>query len=167
MPTSFQTSGVSLDTLETDKREVWGQPTPTNRQTITPLKTVTSEDEVYQPPTIPPTCTGSLSIPDTRGTNLVQPIQQTTHRHDPVEEDMDFLRISLRVLKSSWRSLPMKQIWHNKNSHRLKQSCTTTRKLLSPTKKTDKLYNHHKCLISACYKLYKYVDHNKRKQRDM
>ena len=31
--------------------------------------------------------------------------------------------------------------------------------------KTDKLYNHHKCLILACYKLYKYVDHNKRKQR--
>ena len=28
--------------------------------------------------------------------------------------------------------------------------------------KRDKLYNHHKCLIFACYKLYKYVDHNKK-----
>ena len=35
-----------------------------------------------------------------------------------------------------------------------------------PTKvaKTDKLYNHHKVLIFACYRLYEYVDCNARKQ---
>ena len=155
----------------THERQIHGKtgdyPNPTNRQTTVtaPLNTAISE-EVFQTPTIELTCTGNLGIHDRLRTNSVQPIEEKTYLHDPVEEDMDFLEDIIEgaqifvdecakeeQIRLNKDSLPQTQAilhnnWETPQSH----------------EKTDKLYNHHKCLIFACYKLYKYVDHNKRKQ---
>ena len=89
-------------------------PNLTNRQTTASLKKATSEEEVFQPPTLLLTCTGNFSILDTRGTNLVQPIKQTTYQLDPVEEDMDFLEDIIEIFVDE--GTKEEQIWLNKDS---------------------------------------------------
>ena len=162
-----------VESLCTHERRIHGKtgdyPNPTNRQTtVTALLNTAISEEVFQTPTIELTCTGNLGIHDRLGTNSVQPIEEKTYLHDPVEEDMDFLEDIIEgaqifvdecakeeQIRLNKDSLPQTQAilhnnWETPQSH----------------EKTDKLYNHHKCLIFACYKLYKYlyVDHNKRKQ---
>ena len=158
-----------VESLRIHERRIHGKtgdyPNPTNRQTTVtaPLNTSISE-EVFQTPTIKLTCTGNLGIHDRLGTNSIQPIEEKTYLHDPVEEDMDFLEDIIEgaqifvdecakeePIQLNKDSLPQTHAilhnnWETPQSH----------------EKTDKLYNHHKCLIFACYKLYKYVDHNKR-----
>ena len=85
-----------VESLRTHERRIHRKtgdyPNPTNGQTTVtaPLNTAISE-EVFQTPTFELTCTGNLSIHDGLGTNTVQPIEENTYLHDPIEEDMDFL----------------------------------------------------------------------------
>ena len=139
-----------VESLRTHERPIHGKtgdyPNPTNRQTTVtaPLNTAISE-EVFQTPTFELMCTGNLSIHDRLGTNTVQPIEEKTYFHDPVEEDIiEGAQIFLdeEQIRLNKDSLPQTQAilhnnWETPQSH----------------EKTDKLYNHHKCLIFACYKL--------------
>ena len=144
-----------VESLRTHERRIHGKtgdyPDPTNRQETAPLNTAISK-EVFQTPTFELTCTGNLSIHDRLGTNSVQPIEEKTYLHDPVEEDMDFLEDIIEgaqifvdecAKEEQFRlnkdSLPQTQAilhnnWETPQSH----------------EKTDKLYNHHKRLIFAC-----------------
>ena len=47
MSISFQMSGFTLNTRETDKRQNWDNPYPTNRQTTAPLNTEKSEEGFF------------------------------------------------------------------------------------------------------------------------
>ena len=131
-----------MESLRTHERRIHGKtgdyPNPTNRQTTVtaPLNTAISE-EVFQTPTIELTCTGNLGIHDRLGTNSVQPIEEKTYLHDPVEEDMDFLediiegaQIFVDECAKEEQIRSIKTVYH-----RLMQSCTTTGKLPSRTRK--------------------------------
>ena len=132
-----------VESLRTHERRIHGKtgdyPNPTNRQTTVtaPLNTAISE-EVFQTPTIELTCTGNLGIHDRLGTNSVQPIEEKTYLHEPVEEDMDFLediieeqiRLNKDSLPQTWAILHNN--WETPQSH----------------EKTDKPYNHHNALFS-------------------
>ena len=160
-----------VESLRTHERRIHGKtgdyPNPTNRQTTVtaPLNTAISE-EVFQTPTIKLTCTGNLGIHDRLRTNSVQPIEEKTYLHDPVEEDMDFLEDIIEGAQIFVDECAKEeQIRLNKDSPPQTQAILHNNwETPQSHEKTDKLYNHHKCLIFACYKLYKYVDHNKRKQ---
>ena len=162
-----------VESLPTHERRLHGKtgdyPNPTNRQTTAPLNTAKTE-EVFQTPTFELMCTGNLSIHDRRGTNTVQPIEEKTYLQDPVEEDMDFLEDIIEgaqffVDECAKECAKEEQLWLNKDSlPQIQAILYNNWETPQSHEKTDKLYNHHKCLIFACYKLYKYVDRNKRKQ---
>ena len=138
-----------VESLRTHERRIHGKtgdyPKPTNRQTTVtaPLNTAILE-EVFQTPTFELTCTGNFSIHDRLRTNTVQPIEEKTYLHDPVEEDMDFLEDIIEgaqifkdecakeeQIRLNKDSLPPTQAvlhnnWETPRSHEKRTNCTTT-----------------------------------------
>ena len=145
-----------LESLRTHKRRIHGKTgdytNPTNRQTkVTASLNTAISEEVFQTPTIELTCTGNLGIHDILGTNSVQPIEEKTYLHDLVEEDMDFLEDIIEGAQIFVNECAKEeQIRLNKDSlphtHAILHNNWETPQ---SHEKTDKLYNHHKCLIFA------------------
>ena len=63
---------------------------------------------------------------------------EETAKETQIERNLDALPLNNKIFHKNWE---------------------TSRDIASH----DKLYNHHKSLIFACYKLYKYIDHVSRK----
>ena len=134
-----------MESLQTHERRIHRKtgdyPNPTNRQTTAQLNTAISE-EVFQTPTFELTCTGNSSIHDRRGTNTVQPIEEKTYLHDPVEEDMDFLEYIIEGAKIFVdKCAKEEQIWLNKDSLPQTQAIFNNNwETPQSHEKTDKLY---------------------------
>ena len=138
--------------METTAQYV-GEPTPNTRNTNTVAGTMAAK---------PPH--DFDDIPTTLGFKDLLRLDESLYRTDTEDED-----ISRELLEGAAAFL--EEAAKEAQLERNLDALPSTNKILYKNWETprdiashDKLYNHHKVLIFACYKLYKHVDHISRKQ---